>query len=517
MTEHLLASERVEQTLHGFFDLINEFVDDGVELHLHAFTFRGGERLVLHFDIEADDDGVGGTGKQHVGLINGADLLMQDVEVALVGLDVGETFGNGFNGTLHIAFQDELECLLVAFLDAGKEMLKRGTTRHIELLLAQFFNALFAKPFDIAFAAHDDDFIADVRHVAEADDLARHAGKDFLDGFATIVDQRFDLAPMRAADEGLADGERALTNDDGGDGTFAGHHGGFNDGGTRRGLRIGLEFEHLGLEGHGFEQVVESESTAGRDFHALDLATPVHGSKADVLQLALHPHDVRGRKITLVDSNHELDTRSFGMTERFFRLRHDAVVCSDDENDDVGDIGTTGTHGRESGVTGGVDESDRLAVVEDAVGTDVLRDTASFTSGHRGLTQGVKQRGLTVIDVTHEGDDRSAQLAGILFIRRRFGEPIRHVDDFIRLVDATAFLTLVALELEAVLLTDFLGDFDIDCLVRAGKDFEGNEFGNDLEGLEAHLVRQILDHDGWLQMDDFFTAFANLKVGRRHV
>ena len=225
VAEHLLAGERIQQALHGFFDLVDEFVDDGVELHLHAFAFRGDERLVLYLDVEADDDGVGSAGEQHVGFVDGADFLVQEVEVALVGLDVGETFGDSFDGALHVALEDDLEGFLVAVFDAGKKMLQRGTTRHIELLLAQFFEALLAESFDIAFAAHDDDFIANVRHVAEADDFTRHAGQDFLDGFTTVVDQRFDLAPMRAADEGLAGSERTLADDDSGNGAFAGDHG----------------------------------------------------------------------------------------------------------------------------------------------------------------------------------------------------------------------------------------------------------------------------------------------------
>ncbi len=216
--------------------------------------------------------------------------------------------------------------------------------RHAELLLAQFFEALLAEFLHDALAFHDDDFIADVGHVAEADELDGHAGPHFFDGLAAVVDERLGLAPMRAADEGLADFERALADDDGGHGALAGVHGGLDDGGAGRGARIGLEFQHFGLEGHGFEQVVDAEAGLGGDFHALDLTTPIHRREADVLKLALHPHDIGGGQVALVDGDHELDAGGLGMAERLLRLRHDAVVRSDDQHDDVGDIGTTGAH-----------------------------------------------------------------------------------------------------------------------------------------------------------------------------
>ena len=42
----------------------------------------------------------------------------------------------------------------------------------------------------------------------------------------------------------------------------------------------------------------------------------------------------------------------------------------------------------------------------DVVRADVLRDAARFAAGHVGLADGVEQRGLAVVDVTHDGDDR---------------------------------------------------------------------------------------------------------------
>ena len=59
---------------------------------------------------------------------------------------------------------------------------------------------------------------------------------------------------------------------------------------------------------------------------------------------------------------------------------------------------------------GRVDERDGLAVVLHLVGADVLRDAAGLAGCDRGVADGVEQAGLAVVDVTHDGDDRSPRL-----------------------------------------------------------------------------------------------------------
>ena len=64
------------------------------------------------------------------------------------------------------------------------------------------------------------------------------------------------------------------------------------------------------------------------------------------------------------------------MRDGLDRLRHDLIVGSDHEHDDVRDLRTARTHRGEGFVTGRVEESDVLSAGErDVVGADVLRDT----------------------------------------------------------------------------------------------------------------------------------------------
>ena len=91
-------------------------------------------------------------------------------------------------------------------------------------------------------------------------------------------------------------------------------------------------------------------------------------------------------------------------------LGHHAVVRRHHEHHDVGHLGTTCAHLGKRGVSRGVDERDRSAVVGDLVGTDVLRNAAGLAGNHVGVADLVEQRGLAVVDVTHDSDHGRAGL-----------------------------------------------------------------------------------------------------------
>ena len=95
------------------------------------------------------------------------------------------------------------------------------------------------------------------------------------------------------------------------------------------------------------------------------------------------------------------------MVDSFLRLRHHVVVSGDDDDSDVRDLRTTSTHSGEGFVTWRIKEGNALTTLEaDAVGTDMLGDPPCFASDDVGIAQAVEERRLTVVDVTHDGDDR---------------------------------------------------------------------------------------------------------------
>ena len=68
-------------------------------------------------------------------------------------------------------------------------------------------------------------------------------------------------------------------------------------------------------------------------------------------------------------------------------LGHDAIVCGDDDDDDVRNLGSAGTHAGEGLVAGGIEEDDlateggRVRLGDfDLVGADVLGDASGFAA-----------------------------------------------------------------------------------------------------------------------------------------
>ncbi len=97
------------------------------------------------------------------------------------------------------------------------------------------------------------------------------------------------------------------------------------------------------------------------------------------------------------------------MVDGFLGLRHHAVICGNDQDDDVGHLGAAGAHLGEGLVAGGVDKDHHPSVgCFDPRCTDVLGDAAGFLFGDAARADGVQQRGLSVIHVTHDGYDRRA-------------------------------------------------------------------------------------------------------------
>ncbi len=112
------------------------------------------------------------------------------------------------------------------------------------------------------------------------------------------------------------------------------------------------------------------------------------------------------RLVDLVDCNNDRNASCLGMIDRFNGLRHDAVVRCNHENRNICRLSTTGTHCRKGGVAWRIDEGDLLAVLFDLISTDMLRDATSFARNDVCVTDSIEERGLAVIDVTHNGYDR---------------------------------------------------------------------------------------------------------------
>ena len=115
---------------------------------------------------------------------------------------------------------------------------------------------------------------------------------------------------------------------------------------------------------------VSSSSSMPVPFVALVLTTstsPPHslGSSSLAAKLLVDAVEVDARQVDLVERHDDRHVGRAGVADRFFGLRHDAVVGRHDQHGDVGHVGAAGPHLGERFVARRIDERNPLAVLLD--------------------------------------------------------------------------------------------------------------------------------------------------------
>ena len=270
--------------------------------------------------------------------------------------------------------------------------------------LRQF--AFFGGVAGFFFAFHDVERIAHLRRFAvDAQNFRRHAGADFLVALGIFVNQRADAAVVRAHDKRVAHFHRAFLHE------YGGHYAAFivafafQNNAHARAVRVGFEFHHFGLQRNHFQKFVYIDVLFGRNFHENRTALPFLGHEASGSQVLLDAVHIGAGEVNFVDRHNDGRSGGFGVFHRFYGLRHNPVRGRYDQNDDVRRLCAAGAHGGESFVAGGVQKCQHAARRGNAVRADVLGNRARFARHHVGFADGVKQTGLTVVHVAHDGDN----------------------------------------------------------------------------------------------------------------
>ncbi len=102
------------------------------------------------------------------------------------------------------------------------------------------------------------------------------------------------------------------------------------------------------------------------------------------------------------------------MIDRFFRLRHHAVVGRHHEHHDVRHLRAARAHPRERFVARRVHKYHAAIIDHHFVGADMLCDSARFAARYIRLANRIEQAGLAVIDVAHHGNHRRPRLQTFL-------------------------------------------------------------------------------------------------------
>ncbi len=92
------------------------------------------------------------------------------------------------------------------------------------------------------------------------------------------------------------------------------------------------------------------------------------------------------------------------MIDRFYGLRHYAVVGSNDQHDDIGYACTPRPHRCECCVPRSVEKGNPTTIFHlDYVRSDVLGDAAGLSFCDVGISKTIEKRGFPVIDMSHNG------------------------------------------------------------------------------------------------------------------
>src|SRR6185436_10701534 len=184
---------------------------------------------------------------------------------------------------------------------------------------------------------------------------------------------------------------------------------------------------------------------------------------------------------------------------------HDAVVGGDDEDDDVRHLRAARAHHREGLVAWRVEEHDLPAPLLDVIGADVLRDAAGLVRRDVRLADRIEQRRLAVIDVAHDGDDRTAGHGAL-----RLGPLHRlHLDRLFEGDDLRVDAQL-ARQLDRQLPAEGLIDRDHEPLLH-------EEVLHQIARLDVELLGELLDGDALGQRDlaGRLLELEHLRVHRR--
>ena len=164
-------------------------------------------------DVEADDDGVGSVGQVHVGLADAADRGLQHFDFDFGMIELAEFFQDGFDRAAHVGAQNDVERLHFGGAQAIEQVFQGDVDRTAgaERGQAGLIVQLAADFAGVADIFQHVELVAGGRGLIEAGDVDRHRGAgfvEFLRGLERIVDG-FDVAAGDAADDGIADAQRA--------------------------------------------------------------------------------------------------------------------------------------------------------------------------------------------------------------------------------------------------------------------------------------------------------------------
>ena len=244
---------------------------------------------------------------------------------------------------------------------------------------------------------------------------------------------------------------------------------------------IGLQLTDLGCQKNHLQQSINTFMCMCRNRYEDGASAPILRNQLVFGKLLLHPLYIGAWLIDLVDGYDNIHSCGLGMADGFHSLRHNAVVCRHNKDRDICSVSSAHTHGRKCLMPRCIQECDLLAVAGNHIGSDMLGDTACLTINDMRVTDGIQQRGFSVIDMAHHAYYRRTlhHLALVLFVLLQ--EFLDNVYFLLHLTDAV--------ELQCDLLCLLI----IDLLVHCHHDSLQEKLLHNGGGLNFHSICKLLD------------------------
>ena len=171
-------------------------------------------------------------------------------------------------------------------------------------------------------------------------------------------------------------------------------------------VRICLKFCHFGNEKNGFKKLINTHFGFSRNRNANNVAAPFLRNKLVLCKLLHNLVGICSLFIHFINSNNNFYACCLSVIDSFNSLRHNTVICRNNQNCDIGCHSAPCTHSGECGVTRSIKKCNFLTVNVNLISTDCLSDAACLGRGDFCITDSIKDRGLTVVNVTHNANYR---------------------------------------------------------------------------------------------------------------
>ena len=335
---------------------------------------------------------------------------MDDIDGNLLGRELDERIGKSFDGAIDIALDDDVEFLEATLFNATTNLIERQMVLGADALLALQLLSLGGNLTGFLVAVHNMESITCLGCTIQSENRGCFSRTDLLDTLSALVEHGLDATKVGTSQKDIAQVQGAVGAKHGGNITTPLVEGGLNNTTGSLTVGVGFEIEHLSFEQHLLHEFGHAHTFLGTDILTLILTAPILNEEVHLCQMFLDLLWVSGRFIYLIDCKDNGYACGHSVVDGFLGLRHDVVVGSNDDDGNVGDLSTTGTHSRESLVTRSIQEGDVAAILQlHVVGTDMLCDAARLTCDDIRLADIVEERGLTVVNMTHHGDNWSAR------------------------------------------------------------------------------------------------------------